>query len=251
MSILDHGLIVYAVPKCGTHFLSQIVALLLNPECNIYDKDELYKEVRHVQKKEFLEDDFVAPRFFNTHPNYLGYERVVSYPHKKLFVIRHPLDKTVSSFFYRIYNRAEGQRLRRIKNDLNAAIYDYCTKNIDKFSNQLLLHIEQSAVIPDSHLFDYSAFIEDKPAHIERIAEIMGVPHDQEQVDWIAAETDFDNCADYEKEHDSFRVGAVQNGAFFRQGSNNDFERYLEPDQIAALSTRIPSGLKAFYGISA
>jgi hypothetical protein len=246
---LDRALIVYAIPKCGTHFLSQIVALLLNPECNIYDKDELYQEVRHVQKKEFLTDGFVAPRYFNTHPNYLGYERVASYPHTKLFVVRHPLDKSISSFFYRIYNRAEGQRRRRMSNNLNAAIYDYCTTNIDKFSNQLLVHIEQSSVIPNSHLFDYSAFIEDKPFHIERIAEIMGLPCDQEQIAWISARTDFDRCADYEDQHDSFRVGAVQNGAFFRRGANNDFETYLDADQIAALTTRIPSRLKTFYNI--
>ena len=60
--------IVYSVPKSGTHFVSQILALLINPNCNIYDKDSLYKIVPHAMSTKLAN----LP-FYNTHPMYIPY----------------------------------------------------------------------------------------------------------------------------------------------------------------------------------
>ena len=210
----------------------------------------MYALVKHIQKKEFTFGKILKIPFFNTHPNYLPYDQVQLYPHKKLFVVRNPLDKSISSFFYRIHYRATGNKLHQINEYLNEEIFDYCLENIEKFAEQIRIHIENASVIPNSYLFDYSKVIEDKSHFISKIADIMNVPWDKDVLEYISKKTDIRKCAEYESKHRSFQVGAIQNGPFFRRGANNDFERFLRPTQIDILRKKLPVDLRAFFEIS-
>ena len=116
---MANKLIIYSIPKCGTHFLSKIVALLLDPNCNIYNKNELYRHVVHYRKAHFNEMSEINSPFFNTHPGYLSYDK-----------------------------------------------------------------------------------------------------------------TDIKKCSEYESEHRSFNVGAIQNGLFFRQGGNKNYENICRLNKL-------------------
>ena len=246
---MPNNLIIYSVPKSGTHFLSQIVALLLDPDCNIYEKFELYKHVAHCTRRDFNDNSQLNRPYFNTHPGYLSYDSIKSYPHTKIFVVRNPLDKIVSSYFYRIYYRADPERLSSIKANLNKHMFDYCLGKIEVFSHQVMTHIEMSKVIENAELFDYGTVFEDKRLYIRRIAELMAVPVNDDLVEYIYNKTDIKKCSEYESRHRSFNVGAIQNGLFFRQGGTNNYKKYLHASQIDKLKNLIPQYLRNFYNL--
>lgn len=234
--------IIYSIPKCGTHFLSQIIALLVNPNCNIYDKDELYKYVIH-----FTNIQQINRPFFATHPCYLSYEYIKKLPHKKIFIIRNPLDKLISSYFYRVYYRANRIKLMEINKNLNKSIYQYCLKNLKKFCSEIIVHMKMSKSINNSVLFDYTTVLADKKKFIKIIADMIEIPVTDVSIEMICEKTDIKKCSDYEKENNSFKVGAIQNGLFFRQGGTKNYEKYLYPNQIAQLKKQIPQYLHNFY----
>ena len=214
---MEKKLIIYSIPKCGTHFLSQIVALLINRNCNIYDKDELYKRVTHVKLTNITQID--RP-FFATHPNYLPYDKIRPLPHKKIFIVRNPLDKTVSRYFYRVYYRANPQELAMINKNLNADIFRYCLRNLEKYCAEIVTHMEMSKKIPDSVLFDYGVVFDDKKKFIRIIAEMLKIPVTDEWVDFIYEKTDIKKCSEYESKFRSFKVGAATRMPF----SQNDHQ---------------------------
>ena len=237
-------LIIYSIPKCGTHFLSQIVALLLNRNCNIYDKDKLYKYVTH-----FTNISQINRPFFATHPCYLSYNKIRHLPHKKIFIVRNPLDKTISRYFYKIYYRASNQKLRIINKNLNADIFKYCLKNLKTYCNEIIIHMKMSKKINCSILFDYGTILDDKKKFIKIIAEMLEIPTTDELVDFIYDKTDIKKCSKYESKHRSFNVGKIQNGLFFRQGGSKNYEKYLLPHQIERLKREIPQYLHNIYKI--
>lgn len=235
-------LIIYSIPKCGTHFLSQIVALLINRNCNIYDKDELYKYVTH-----FTNISQINRPFFATHPCYLAYDKIKLLPHKKIFIVRDPLDKTISRYFYRVYYRANRQKLAIINKNLNGDIFRYCLKHLKTYCKEIVTHMKMSKRIPGSVLFDYGTVLEDKKKFIRIIAEMLEVPITDELVDFIYDKTDIKKCSEYESKFRSFNVGAVQNGLFFRQGGSKNYEKYLTIQQIERLKREIPQYLHNIY----
>jgi len=244
---MDKKLIIYSIPKCGTHFLSQIVALLIDRNCNIYDKDELYKYVAHLTKKNLSQT--INRPFFATHPkpNYLPYDKIRPLPHKKIFMVRNPLDKTISRYFYRIYYRADPQKLAMINKNLNEHIFKYCLENLKTYCNEIVTHMDMSKEIPGSVLFDYGTVFDNKKKYIRIMAEMLEIPITDELVDFIYEKTDIKKCSEYESKFRSFNVGAIQNGLFFRQGGSRNYEKYLTPQEIERLKIEIPQYLHGIY----
>ena len=238
-----NNIIIYSLQKCGTHFMSQIIALILNKNCNIYDKKELYKTVPLVENLVLANK-----RYFSTHPCYVSYMNISKFPHMKIFMIRNPLDKLISEYFYEIYYRIGKRELMAVNRDLNRHIYHYCLKNINKVCNQICTHIEYSKRIHNSILFDYNKILNNKRIFVKLIAhDIVGIELCDEDIDDIVYKTDIQKCSDYERKHRSFQVGRVQNGLFFRHGHNNDYKRYLTEEQIEKLKKYIPQVLIKLY----
>jgi hypothetical protein len=144
-------LIVYSIPKCGTHFVSQIIALLLNKNCNIYNKKELYKYVPHLTNTLNM-----SLPFFSTHPCYVNYKTINVLPNKKIFIVRSPLDKMISEYFFYVYYRTNKTKLNKINRNLNKHIFQYCVNHVKKVNSEIINYIEYSKRTNNSILFDYN-----------------------------------------------------------------------------------------------
>jgi hypothetical protein len=240
-----NNVLIYSLQKCGTHFISQILALILNRNCNIYDKKLLYNTVPLVENSRNINR-----RYFSTHPCYVKYSLVNLLPHKKIFMIRNPLDKLISEYFYEIYYRINKRQLIAVNRNLNRNIFEYCLKRIVKVCNDISIHIDYSKRIPNSILFDYNKIQENKKFFIKIIArDLVGVEITDEDVDFICDKTDIKKCSEYESKHRSFKVGRIQNGLFFRKGENKNYTKYLTQEQINLLKKYIPQILIKLYNI--
>ena len=107
--------------------------------------------------------------------------------------------------------------------------------------------MKMSKSINNSVLFDYTTVLADKKKFIKIIADMIEIPVTDDSIEMICEKTDIKKCSDYEKENNSFKVGAVQNGLFFRQGGTKNYEKYLYPNQIEQLKKHIPQYLHNFY----
>ena len=65
------GVVIYTIPKSGTHFMSDIISLMINPKTNIYNKNKMYKFVPHIKKID------KSKVFFSTHPKYIKLEKLI------------------------------------------------------------------------------------------------------------------------------------------------------------------------------
>jgi len=240
-----NNILIYSLQKCGTHFMSQIIALIINKDCNIYNKDELYRTVPLITNIVS-----VNKRYFSTHPCYVSYMNIAKLSHMKIFMIRHPLDKLISEYFYEIYYRIGRNELMIVNRNPNRYIYEYCVKHINKVCREICTHIEYSKRIHNSVLFDYNKILNNKKTFIKLIArDLVDVDLSDEDIDYIVDKTDIKKCSDYEDKHNSFKVGKIQNGLFFRKGENENYKRYLTEGQIDKLKKYIPQVLIKLYNI--
>ena len=243
---MTRKIIIYTIPKCGTHFLSQIVALLLNINCNIYDKKELYKYVDHIIHASQIKNK----PYFNTHPKYVNYQIMKKAPHFIIFSIRNPIDKTISNFFYNYYNRLNLRDKNIVDKNFNKVMFNWCNKNIQKYSNEIIKHMNMQKYFSNSILIDYNKLNSNKIEHIKLIANIMKVPYNDELIQLIYDKTDVKKCRNYEKNVKLFKVGKVQHDCFFRDGTNEQFYKYFTHEQIKILISKIPLQLKLFYNLN-
>mgnify|MGYP001489996138 CR=1 FL=1 len=59
------NIIIYTIPKTGTHLVSDIIALMINPNTDIYRKEKMYEIVPHTSR--FLKNKTIM----STHPTYI------------------------------------------------------------------------------------------------------------------------------------------------------------------------------------
>ena len=237
--------LIYSLQKCGTHFISQIIALIINKKCNISDKNELYNIVPLITN--IVQSN---KPYFSTHPCYVNYVNIAKLPHIKIFIIRNPLDKLISEYFYEIYYRINKDELMIVNKNMNIHIYNYCIKHINKVCNEICNHINYSKIITNSILFDYNKIQNNKKTFINIIAKnLMNIDLSDEDINYINDMTNIEKCAEYESKHNSFKIGKIQNGLFFRKGENENYKSYLTNIQINILKKKIPQILIKLYNI--
>ena len=234
--------IVYSVPKSGTHFVSQILALLINPNCNIYDKDSLYKIVPHAMSTKLAN----LP-FYNTHPMYIPYNIIKNAPHKVIYLIREPLDLTISCFYFHYYNRQNKSVRDNIDKNLNKNMYNWCLSKIQFYCNKIILHIQNQINHKNSFLINYNKLNSNIKLSIKFIANQLNIKCNDQLIEFISNKVNIKNCKEYERKKKLFKVGSVQNNYFFRDGTNNQYLKHFNQNQINNLISKIPIVLRKYF----
>lgn len=225
------NIVVYSVPKSGTHYLSNIITLLIKQDVNIYNKEEMYKYVPHITKKQNID-------FFSTHPMHISYNEL-NYNHKCIMMIRNPIDLAISKYFY-----FEKRKLRTQQRPIYKYINDTIENVIIEVNTMKELHENNkhnSILLRYEDL--YLKFDEMIPKIVEFINIYMPNVIKNVNIDKIKETVSFKKVQNKEKQNGIYKVGRIQNGLFHRSGKINQIKEHLNFTQINNILNKIPNSM--------
>jgi len=227
---------VYTVPKSGTHFVSDIIALMIDSNTDIYSKEKMYQLVHHLTCKKGLSDC----TYFNTHPSYIDLEYLLSINTRLICVIRNPLDVCISRYFYN-EKRKEPAKQRSIfeyvKNTIKPVcqeiiyFYQQCNKN----NKCIIIKFEDLITNIDNSLFKIYNFI-------NKYNELSPPKYEI-----IKQKINFNIVQEKEKKNGIYKVGRIQNTLFHRSGKIGQSKEHFSKKQIIQLLNSIPKQIFEFY----
>lgn len=220
--------IIYTLQKCGTHLVSNICALLIDKDCDIYQKDKMYQIIPHYTGGNVLAKN----RVISTHPNYLAYNNPNILRNRILSVIRNPVDVCISHYFYN-----ECRRGRREIKEINA----FVMLKIDGICQKMKDHIRFINRGNENEngtrlLLSYEKLVgkgEDKKMEIDRVRNFLiagGVKVSDISGEEIIKKVNIEKTRVEEKKRGLYHVGVGQVFMFHRDGTVGQWQKYLRPD---------------------
>ena len=236
------SIVIYSVPKSGTHYLSNIITLLINQDINIYNKEEMYKYVPHITKKKKKNIDFCSINFFSTHAKHISYNEL-NHNHKCIMIIRNPIDLTISNYFF--FEKRKAIPKQR-------PIYKYIIDTIENVITEVNTMKElYENNKHNSILFRYEdlylKFNEMVPKIVEFINRYIPNIITNSNIDKIKEKVSFKNVQNKEKKNGIYKVGRIQNGLFHRSGKINQIKEHVNSTQINNILSKIPNDMFTLF----
>jgi hypothetical protein len=232
---VNFNVMVYSVPKSGTHLVSDILALMYQPKCNIYSKTDMYNVIHHQKNDKLL--DKIVTKGISTHPNYISYKVVKTLDIKKIFIIRHPLDIAISRYYYNEERRNTDKRRSMIK---------FVSEMLPKIINQVKSHIDECNQNKKSLLLTFENITTKKKKTVQQIADFMNFKLDPKHIENIVTKTNFEKVHNQEKINGKYIVGKTQPNMFHRNGKTKQWEKEFTPEQYNQFLKLIPDSLTQF-----
>ena len=224
------SIVIYSVPKSGTHYLSNIITLLLNPSANIYNKEEMYNYVPNILELKNID-------FFSTHPMHISYNNF-NYNHKFIMVIRNPLDVVISNYFF-----YETRKLKKQQRTIYKYINDTLENVIFQINNMKQLYENNNNNILIRYEDLHINFEKVTLKIIDFINTHMPNLINDFNIDEIKEKVSFQNVQNKEKQNGLYKVGRIQKTLFHRSGKINQITEYLSPILLNMLLKKIPNSM--------
>lgn len=230
------GVVIYTIPKSGTHFMSDIISLMINPKTNIYNKNKMYKFVPHIKKID------KSKVFFSTHPKYIKLEKLIEKKYKLIMMIRNPLDLCISKYFF--FEKRKPKKKRQ-------SIFQYIKNNVEKESKKVwnfynnYIKNKESAI-----LVKYEDLILDLDTSLEIVHEYLkNYKQIKKEINYelIKEKINFDKVKKEEKKNGIYKVGRIQNSLFHRSGKVGQVKDHLNQNQINEIMESIPKYIYEIY----
>ena len=221
---MDNYIIIYTRQKCGTHLISNIVALLIKNDCNIFNKESMYKIVPHFDGFHQYSPGNIKNKIFSTHPTYLNYNNNGINNSYIIASVRNPIDVCISFYFYRECRKPQYRRM---------SLIDYVKYNINKTCMRLRDHIKFVSNNPNRLLIRYEEMINNKKEAIIKIATFikkrsnLNLKLDDALIDDICYKTDIKIAKKEENKRGMYKVGDVQVCNFHRDGSIGQWKKHF------------------------
>ena len=224
-------IIIYTIPKSGTHLISDIISLMINKNTNIYSKNEMYNVVAHRPKN-------LKNLKYNIYFEHVGFVSDKNLSNSKLIlIIRNPIDLCISRYYY-----FEKRKNTKIK------IYDYIKDNILKISNDCNKQISLYISHKNSLLIRYEDILLNKPNIINLLYKFIkdDLAIEYIDTDLILKKTNFSKVRSKE-EKGEYRVGSIQPYLFHRKGTFGQWKQQLTEKEFINILDNIPENIKSFY----
>ena len=231
-------ILVYTVMKAGTHLVSNYIALMLDSQTNIYDKQAMYRMVRHVHSANDIST--VA----STHPRFVWYGNAVLQHCKIITCIRNPIDRAISLYYF--------VELRKHR---PRPLISYLQEQLGTVSREGLRMIAFSEEHPDCLPLTFEECTLAKERTILRIHNFLRrclplsdhlSPSDLAD---IVTKTDFKQMQAHERLH-GYHVGTIQPFPFHRSGQVKQWRHHLSADAFHELYDMLPRKyIERYHGI--
>tara|TARA_B100000073_G_scaffold290445_1_gene253174 strand:- start:436 stop:1164 length:729 start_codon:yes stop_codon:yes gene_type:complete len=232
------GIAIYSVPKTGTHLVSDIISLLIDPTTDIYDKHKMYKVVHHCSATSGgkLNKNI---KVLSTHPNYMKCSTLINNSYGLIMLIRNPLDICISRYFYRETRKHRPMSINRY---VFKTILSVC-KEINNMIKLKLKYKNQAIIIR------FEDIITDKQKSCERIYNFYKLYQDIPEPNYeeIIKKTDFDVVNSEEKKRGLYKVGKIQKYMFHRSGKIGQARQYFSKNDCIKLVNMVPANIKSIY----
>lgn len=228
----DKYIIIYTIPKSGTHLISDIITLMIDKNTNIYNKNEMYNVVAHRPKNlKNLKYNIYSQHVGNLSTNTLNNSKLI-------LTIRNPIDLCISRYYF--YQKRD--KNSKIK------IYEYIKNNILKTCNDCSRQIELNINHKNSILIRYEDILLNKRNVINLLYKFIkdDLAIEYIDTDLILKKTNFSKVRSKE-EKGEYRVGAIQPYLFHRKGTFGQWKQELTEKEFINILDIIPENLKSFY----
>jgi hypothetical protein len=228
-----NGIVIYTVPKSGTHLMSDIVSLILNPQTDIYDKKSMYKVVPHVntfnQKYQVI----------STHPKYIRLNVMETANYGFLMIIRNPLDICISKYFYNEKRKARPR-----------TIYKYVQDIIKRVSREVYsFFLMYKKLGTQAIMIKFEDLIKNKKDQIKQVYSFLkkykNIP--EPNYEDIVGKTAFEEVNKQEQQRGLYKVGAIQKHLFHRSGKVGQGRKYFTNQQLVVLLNLIPVSTRRLF----
>jgi hypothetical protein len=228
---------VYSIPKSGTHLVSDILALIYRPNCNIYSKEKMYRVIAHLVGDGNLTE--IDTRGISTHPKYIGYSIVNRLSAKKIFTVRHPLDVAISRYYY-VEKRLPVEKRR--------SLWTYVQAELPKIVEMTEKHLSEFKQMKgEKLLLAFERVTRKKRKAIGEIAEFLGIGLTGDAIESIVRKTSFEEVQRQEQRNGLYKVGITQPHLFHRKGQTEQWREEFTKEQYQTLLKRIPGELEKFF----
>jgi len=209
--------IIYTIPKTGTHLISNILCLILKPETNIYERDELYAVVPHRQC-------LTTDEYFSTHDGYVPLQKL-NHNSNFIFSIRNPIDCCISKYFF--HNEIEPNIELMFLHTRNTLKYvcDDMFEIVDFFDHHKNIK---------SLFMKYEDIVSDFESAIQKISDFVDKRISNTEIQSIKEKINIKKFQEKEKVK-RYIISPIQKNNFYRNGSIDQYKEYFRPDQILSL----------------
>ena len=212
--------------------MSNIIALILNEETNIYDRDSMYDIVPHIKK-------YNNQKIFSTHPNYISYDFIIN---KKIPIItttRDPMDTVISYYYF--YEK---------RKDNSEKIFDYCISNISDIIQISKKHHNFIKSYSNLLLVKFEDLVYNKEEEIYKIYNFIKSNYDinlKLNVNNILDKTDFLNTRKQEEKNGIYKVGKNQKTFFHRKGTKDQIFDEFTDEEIIQIKKYIKNNFPNYF----
>ena len=231
--IMFSGLSIYTVQKSGTHFMSDIISLMIDSNTDIYDKKSMYTIVPHLIKFN------INVSIFSTHPCYINAGLIANHNYGFIIMIRNPLDICISKYFYNELRKSNPR-----------TIFSYVATNILTVSNNMFsLYLTYNKYINRSIIIRFEDLILDLDNTLIKVFNFMKKHKNIEMPNYelIKQKVSFSEVNKQEKKRGLYKVGRVQKTYFHRCGKIGQAKNHFTKQQIAYLLKLIPKKIYKIY----
>lgn len=220
---------IYSAPKCGTHYLMQVLAFLTGGR-DILDK-ELYRSVPLVRNEVDLSKDIPI---FAALTSEIKREEMRGFLEGRyaLNMYRHPLDVTISRYFNQVKFQGGEQPFG-----------DYFQENFLKVAEEVINHHDYIQSLGGLNLC-YEYCLMQPHELITGMATLLdgvetGAGIDADMVKMTMAATSIDKAKASERAKGFFKVNG-QDGPFYRDGSVFQYQNYFDAALVEEIKSACP-----------
>lgn len=228
----DKYIIIYTIPKSGTHLISDIITLMIDKNTNIYNKNDMYNVIAHRPTN-------LKNLKYNIYSQHVGNLSTSILNNSKLILtVRNPIDLCISRYYF--YEK-------RNKNS-KIKIYEYIKNDILKTCNDCSRQIELNINHKNSILIRYEDILLNKRNVINLLYKFIknDIATECINADLILEKTNFINVKTNEKKGE-YKVGIIQPYLFHRKGKFGQWKQELTQKEFINILDIIPENLKSFY----
>lgn len=229
-------MIIYTITKSGTHLVSDIIALMIEPKLNIYNKNEMYKVIPHrpieyKKMKEGLKYNIFSQHLGSVNNYYMKNSHLI-------LTIRNPIDICISRFYF--YEK------RNPNSEMTPK--DYINKNIKRAIKECQDQINLAEKHDSNLIIRFEDIVSNKKETIIKIYNFVKPFLKLEQIDVesILKKTSFKKTQNEEIKN-GYKVGAKQPFMFHRNGKIRQWEKEITHQEYIEILDKIPSSLKTYY----
>ena len=228
--------IIYTIPKSGTHLVSDIISLMIDPNVNIYNKKDMYNVIPHrplefKQMNKVLKNNIFSQHTGSLNKNYIKNSHLI-------LTIRNPIDICISRYYF--YEKRNPNSKIILK--------DYIKKIINKTTKQCIDQINLSKSHDSNIILRFEDIVSKKKETTIKIFNFIKpfLKLDKVDLDLILKKTSFREVQNKEKKN-GYKVGAKQPFMFHRNGKIRQWEKELTKQEYNEILDLIPLSLKTYY----